>query len=109
MVRPLQTGSVKFSRGICPTCPYDIAYIYLANNSPRDSWENVIKEYNVAGNNLAHYNLPREQQDAVERYLKVTSYPTYKLFNKNGNLLDIQADPRNLDRIEELIRKLNNQ
>lgn len=89
--------------------PYDIAYIYLANNSPRDSWENVIKEYNVTGNNVAHYNLPREQQDAVERYLKVTSYPTYKLFNKNGNLLDIQADPRNLDRIEELIRKLNNQ
>ena len=38
---------------------YDIQYLYLANKSPQTSWENVIKEYNVSGPNVAHYNLQR--------------------------------------------------
>lgn len=86
---------------------YNIAYVYLANNSQKESWENVIKEYNVTGDNVAHYNLPKEQQAAVERYLKVNSFPTYKIFDKNGNLLDIKVDARNLDSLEEIVKKLD--
>ncbi len=47
---------------------YDIQYLYLANESPQDAWENVIKEYNVSGPNVAHYNLPQEQQAAIEHF-----------------------------------------
>ena len=32
------------------------------NVHAQESWENVIKEYNVSGDNVAHYNLPAEQQ-----------------------------------------------
>ena len=82
---------------------FDIQYLYLANRSPQDSWENVIKDYNVSGPNVAHYNLPAEQQSAIERHLNVHSFPTYKLFNRNGDLLDLVVDPRD---IESLARRL---
>ena len=85
---------------------FDIAYLYLANNSPQESWENVIKEYNVSGDNVAHYNLPYEQQSAIERYLNVHAYPTYKLFDRDGNLLDLDVDVRNLDNLEDLLGEL---
>ena len=85
---------------------YDIQYLYLANRSPQDSWENVIKEYNVSGPNVAHYNLPDAQQAAIERHLNVHSWPTYKLFNRNGDLLDISVDPRNLEELARLLEQM---
>ncbi len=85
---------------------FDIQYLYLANRSPQDSWENVIKEYNVSGPNVAHYNLPENQQTAIERHLNVHAFPTYKLFNRNGELLDLNVDPRDLDNLTRLLEKM---
>ena len=85
---------------------YDIVFLYLANRSDDESWKNVIKEYNVTGENVVHYNLPDEQQSAVESFLKVNQYPTYRLIDRNGNLLDVNADPRNLDALENLLKAL---
>jgi thiol-disulfide isomerase/thioredoxin len=68
---------------------YDIVYLYLANRSPEDSWKNVIKEYNLTGPNCVHYNLPGEQQRAIEQFLKVNSFPTYKLIDKQGTIHDL--------------------
>ena len=85
---------------------YDIEFLYLANNSPQASWENVIKEYNVSGDNVAHYNLPAEQQAAIERHLDVHSFPTYKLFDREGNLLDIEVDARHLEELVRLLEQL---
>mgnify|MGYP002519280542 CR=1 FL=1 len=85
---------------------FDIAYLYLANNSPQESWENVIKEYNVSGENVAHYNLPTEQQSAIERHLGVRAFPTYKLFDRDGNMLDFNIDARNLDDLVQLLKQL---
>ena len=85
---------------------YDIQYLYLANRSPMDSWENIIKEYNVSGDNVAHYNLPEEQQSAIERYLNVRAFPTYKLFDRNGNLLDLEVDARDFDMLASLLEQM---
>lgn len=87
--------------------PHDMVFIYLANRSDKASWENVIKENNVLGNNVIHYNLPAEQQRAVEQYLKVPHYPSYFLFDRNGQRLDINADPRDLNRFEELVKSIH--
>ena len=67
---------------------YDIIYLYLANGSPKESWENVIKEYNLTGDNCVHYNLPEDQQSAIEHYLNVNAFPTYKLIDGQGNIHD---------------------
>ena len=85
---------------------YDIVFLYLANRSDDESWKNVIKEYNVTGDNVVHYNLPDVQQSAVENFLKVNQYPTYRLIDRNGNLLDVNSDPRDLDAFENLIKAL---
>ena len=85
---------------------YDIEFLYLANRSPQESWENVIKEYNVSGPNVAHYNLPQEQQAAIERHLGVTAFPTYKRFNRDGNLLDLKVDARDLENLAKLLDQL---
>ena len=85
---------------------YDIQYLYLANRSPQTAWENVIKEYNVSGPNVAHYNLPDAQQAAIERHLNVHAWPTYKLFNRNGELLDINVDPFHLEDLARLLEQM---
>ena len=84
--------------------PYDIVYLYLANRSSEESWKNVIKEYNVTGDNVVHYNLPAEQQSAIERFIGVRGYPTYKLIDRNGNILDVNADPHDLNALENLLK-----
>ena len=68
---------------------YDIVYLYLANRSSDESWKNVIKEYNLTGPNCVHYNLPEDQQAAVEHYVGISGYPTYKLIDKQGNIHDL--------------------
>ncbi len=85
---------------------YDIQYMYLADDSPIDTWENVIKEYNVTGDNVVHFNLPPEQQEAIERYLKIFAFPTYKVIDPEGRVLDVKVDPRNLDSVENLFQQL---
>ena len=85
---------------------YDIQYLYLANKSPQTAWENVIKEYNVSGPNVAHYNLPPEQQAAIERHLNVHAFPTYKLFDRNGELLDLKVSAFDLEGLANLLEQM---
>ena len=81
-------------------------YLYLATHSPEDSWKNVIKEYKLTGDNCVHYNLPQNQQAAIESFLKVKSFPTYKLIDPEGNVLDVNADARNIESIKNLMKTL---
>lgn len=85
---------------------FDLAYLYLANQSEDAAWKNVIKEYNVTGDNVAHYNLPPDQQSAVESFLGVRAFPTYKLFDREGNLLNLEVDVRNLEGVAHLLEQL---
>ena len=85
---------------------YDIQFLYLANKSPQTAWENIIKEYNVSGPNVAHYNLPSDQQAAIEHHLNVHAWPTYKLFDRDGNLLDLKVDARDVEALAGLLDKM---
>ena len=85
---------------------YDIVYLYLASGTTDSAWKGVIKEYNLAGPNCVHYNLPANQQNLVEQYLKVSGYPTYRLLNRNGALLDVSCHPGNLPALIETLKKL---
>jgi thiol-disulfide isomerase/thioredoxin len=88
---------------------FDIVYLYLANRSPEDAWKSIIKEYDLTGENCVHYNLPAAQQRAVEEFLKVESFPTYKLIDKQGNIHDLEwLHTSNMDLFKETLTKLNN-
>ena len=68
---------------------YDIVYLFLANNSSDEAWKSIISEYSLTGPNCVHYNLPADQQSAIEHYIGVNGYPTYKLIDKEGNIHDL--------------------
>lgn len=87
--------------------PYDVVYLYMVNRSPEESWKNLIKLNNLVGDNIAHYNLPAAQQSAIENYLNIRSFPSYHLFDKEGNLVDVKVDARQLDNLEKIIKELN--
>ncbi len=81
---------------------YDIVYLYLANSSPEKSWKNVIAEYNLTEPNCVHYNLPSDQQHAVEQYVGLTGYPTYRLFDKQGRMHHLNwLDDENLSEFKK--------
>ena len=85
---------------------FDLVYLYLCNDSSDESWQNVIKEYNVVGPNVVHYNLPKEQQSAIEHYLNVHSFPTYKLIDREGNVLDLDVSAHDLEGLAKLLEKI---
>jgi thiol-disulfide isomerase/thioredoxin len=86
---------------------YDIVYLYLANNSPEDSWKNVIGEYNLTEPNCVHYNLPPKQQRAIEQYVKITGYPTYRLIDRKGGLHHLKwTDDEDLPKFKKTLDEL---
>ena len=87
---------------------YDIVYLYLANSSPEKSWKNVIAEYNLTEPNCVHYNLPEAQQHAVEQYIELTGYPTYRLFDKQGGIHHLDwLEDENLPEFKKKLDELN--
>ena len=87
---------------------YDIVYLYLANRSPEKSWKNVIAEYDLTAPNCVHYNLPGDQQHAVEQYVELTGYPTYRLFDKQGGIHHLNwLDDENLSEFKKKLDALN--
>lgn len=84
----------------------DMVFLYLANRSDDESWKNVIKEYNILGDNVVHYNLPADQQNAVENFLNVHAFPTYRLIDRDGQVLDVNADPRNLEGLARMLEQM---
>lgn len=77
--------------------PYNVVYLYLAKHSPQEQCERIIEQYQVKGPNVVHYNLPDEQQQLIEQFFNIGAYPTYKLIDRNGYLLDVDADPSNIN------------
>ena len=62
--------------------------------------------YDVTGDNVVHYNLPSQQQSAIENFLQVHEFPTYKLIDRDGTILEVNADPRNLDALENVLKQM---
>jgi len=83
----------------------EVIFMYFANNSPEESWENVIKVNQLTGENIVHYRLPDKQQAMIERRLSIRSYPTYILMDKAGNIVNMKAPRPQLK--EELIEEIN--
>ena len=85
---------------------YGLVYLYLANGSEENAYMNVINRYKLVGPNIVHYNLPVAQQDAVEEFLNVHAWPHFRLIDREGNLLDVNADPRDLEGLARLLKQM---
>lgn len=89
--------------GLLPTMA--LAQQVVHSDSTLQRKQNAIKEYDLVGDNIVHYNLPASQQSAIEHFLGVTAFPTYMLIDREGNVLDANADPRY--HLESLARLLD--
>ena len=83
-----------------------VTYLYLCNNSSDEAWRSVIGEYELTGENSVHYNLPNDQQAAVEEYLGVRHYPTNLLFDPQGNRQPEEYKPYDLEALRKAVEKL---
>lgn len=83
----------------------DVVFVYFANRTDKTAWVNFIKQKNLEGENVIHYNLPQEQQSIVERRLGVRSFPTYMLVDTEGNFVNTQA-PRPSQK-DQLVREID--
>lgn len=87
---------------------YDIVYLYLANKSQEGSWKNIIGEYNLTDPNCVHYRLPDGQQKAIEKYVGLTQYPTYRLIDKNGGLHHLEPrDDEDIPKFKKMLDEIN--
>ena len=84
----------------------DVIFLYFANRTPDDAWRQIIKEYNSVGAQTIHYNLPGTQQEA-ENILLNGGYPSYAIFDKEGQLVTKNA-PRPYEK-DKLIQALKEQ
>jgi len=84
----------------------DVVFMYFANQSPEESWKNIINEYHLTGENAVHYRLPELQQNMIERRFSINSFPTYILIDKEGNVNTMKA-PRPSDK-DQLVVAVNN-
>ena len=60
----------------------------------------------MTGDNVVHYNLPADQQTAVEDFLGVQAYPSYRLIDRKGQILDVIGFPLNIDALPGLLENL---
>ena len=84
-----------------------VVYLYFCNNSPEDAWRTFIIQKHLDTDNAVHYNLPREQESAIERYLEVSGFPTYRLVDTKGQLMPGAAQwPSNISGVVAAVEQL---
>ncbi|MBR0434032.1 MAG: TlpA family protein disulfide reductase [Bacteroidaceae bacterium] len=86
-----------------------VVYLYFCNNSPEDAWRTFISQKHLDTDNAVHYNLPKAQESAIEQYLEVSGFPTYRLVDTAGRLMPGAAPrPSNLSGTVSAIEQLLN-
>lgn len=100
---PCREAMKSFANERSALAPYDVVFVFLANNSRDEVIKGIVQEYGIVGENVVHYNFSVAQQQALERFLKVNSYPSYRLVSPDGNLIDADIDARNLEGLMKIL------
>lgn len=103
---PCREAMMDFAKVRASLAPYNVVFLFYANNSKNEAIIHVAEEYDISGDNVEHYNLPAEQQEALEKFLKVSSYPAYRLVDPDGNIVDVDVDGRNLDDLVKVLKRI---
>lgn len=71
------------------------------------SLKSNIQQFGLTGKNVARYNLPASQQAALEKYIGLEGYPTYKLIDRNGKIVPGRCPrPSQPDMVKTAIEQL---
>ena len=86
-----------------------VTYLFLCNGSETEAWRSTIAEYKLTGEHFVHYNLPPDQQQAVEQYLGIHKFPTYIIFDKDGQRVTSEENeprPGNPEAVRKIMVEL---
>ena len=87
----------------------DIVYLYFCNHSSEEAWLVNREHYHLNTDNSVHYNLPEAQEKALEDFLGVNGYPSYRLFDHSGRIVPpgYAPQPSELDELKECIERIS--
>ena len=87
---------------------YDMVYLYLAAERNIGSWKYYITKFGLTSPSCVHYNLPKKQFSAVQDYIGVQGIPTFRLFDKEGNMIKLAVDHwKDMDGFKKQIDELS--
>ena len=82
----------------------DVDFVYLCYSSSENDWKNVLKDYNIKGDN---YLLSTNQFSDIAKMFDINSAPRYILINKAGRIVNSNFRPP-MDSIGFLNALMNN-
>jgi len=81
-----------------------VSFVFLCFESEKDKWKAEVEKSKLGG---THYFIPKVSEAYFKKAFSITSYPTYMLFDKNGNLISNNTSrPSDQDKIIEIIKQL---
>jgi thiol-disulfide isomerase/thioredoxin len=81
-----------------------VSFVFLCFDSEKDKWKAEIEKSKLGG---THYFISKESDEYFKKAFSITGYPTYMLFDKNGNLISNNTiRPSEQDKIIEIIKQL---
>ena len=103
---PCKDAMKGFTHEYAVLSPYGVDFLFFAYNSDENALKSIINEYNVSGEGVTHCNLPSKQQKALQKFLNVDCYPSYRLVDRDGNLIERNVDARDLQGLESILKEL---
>ncbi len=83
----------------------NISFVFVSVDKSNAAWQKVSKEYPDILNNDNSYLLLKSTQDEILQKINISSIPRFVLFNKNGEIIDVNAPRPSTKEIEILIEK----
>lgn len=81
-----------------------VSFVYLCFDSEKDKWKAEVEKSKLGG---THYFIPKGSSEYFQKAFSITGYPTYMLFDKNGNLISNNTSrPSDQNKIIEIIKQL---
>ncbi|MBP3228899.1 MAG: TlpA family protein disulfide reductase [Bacteroidaceae bacterium] len=83
-----------------------VVYLFLCNRSSDEAWQTTRERLGMNFPEAVHYNLPADQQSALERHLSVGSFPTHRLADATGHIVPGFSDaPHHPDFVRQAVLK----
>jgi thiol-disulfide isomerase/thioredoxin len=82
-----------------------VSFVFVSIDKSTDAWQNASKEYPDMLNKDNNYLLLKSNKDEVLQKIDISSIPRYVLFNKKGEIIDVNAPRPSRKELEILIEK----
>ena len=84
----------------------NIEFVYLCEPTDSATWINAVQKYNLSGTNIL---LNKQQKIIIQSIFNIVGIPRYMIINKNGEIIDENADRPSSNRIKNELIKISEQ